>query len=279
MKSVTIVGAGAVGRSIALALFHNRVKIDGIYSESGRSARNLARIVQCNHSGVLDSSTKISNIIIIAVPDNQIRDVAASLVKDVRSLKNRIILHTSGALSSDELSDLRKKGAAVASFHPLQTFSRSESQTSLEDIWCAVEGDRKAFATAQAIGKKLLMNIFTITKKDKPLYHASAVFASNYLITLLSAVEELSEHIRIPKKNIWKIYSPLILQTLHNATSSSPAAALTGPIVRGDIKTITKHIKALSTPSLKHLAMLYSVLGIETTRMVKKKNARRLSHP
>jgi len=274
VKSVTIVGAGAVGRSIALALFQNRVKIDGIYSESGRSAQNLAKKIRCSNFGIFDNASLTSEIVIIAVPDNQIRDVAASLAKDFGSIKNKIIFHTSGALSSDELSNLRKRKAAVASFHPLQTFSRSENQTSLNDIWCAVEGDRKAISATRAIGKKLHMNIFTIAKKDKPLYHASAVFASNYLITLLSVVEELSEHIRIPKKNIWKIYSPLILQTLHNSTSSSPAEALTGPIVRGDIKTITKHIKALSTPSLKHLAMLYSVLGIETTRLVKKKNAR-----
>jgi predicted short-subunit dehydrogenase-like oxidoreductase (DUF2520 family) len=106
------------------------------------------------------------------------------------------------------------------------------------------------------------------------LYHASAVFASNYLVTLFSVVEEISGIIRIPKKNIWKIYSPLIFQTIHNAMNSSPAAALTGPIVRGDTETIAKHINALSIPKLRHLALLYSALGIETTRLAKKKHAR-----
>ncbi len=274
MKSVTIIGAGAVGRSIALALFHNRVKINSIYSEHGKSARFLAKKVRCATRGMLKKSSSLSEIVIIVVPDRRIRDVAVSLSQNIGSLRNRIVFHTSGALTSDELEILRKKGAVVASFHPLQTFSCAKKQTLLKNIWCAVEGDKKAVSVARVFGNKIGMNIFTIAKKDKPLYHASAVFASNYLITLLSVVEELSEHIRIPKKNIWKIYSPLILQTLHNATSSSPAEALTGPIVRGDIKTITKHIKALSTPSLKHLAMLYSVLGIETTRLVKKKNVR-----
>ncbi|MDP1675761.1 MAG: DUF2520 domain-containing protein [Bacteroidota bacterium] len=274
MKSVTIVGAGAVGRSIALALFYNRVKIDGIYSESGKSARSLAKKVHCNNFGTLTVNSLLSKIIIIAVPDDRIRITAVLLGKNPRLLKSKTVFHTSGALTSDELAAVRKRGAVVASFHPLQTFSRSKNETPLKNIWCAVEGDKKAIATARVLGNKLRMNIFTIAKKDKPLYHAAAVFASNYLITLLSVVEELSDHIRIPKKNIWKIYSPLILQTIHNAIHSSPAAALTGPIVRGDTETIKKHIKALSIPSLNHLAMLYSVLGIETTRLVKGKNAR-----
>ncbi len=274
MKSVTIVGAGAVGRSIALALFYSKVKIDGIYSENGISARTLAKKVHCNNFGKLNSEASLSEIVILAVPDSQIKNVAEVLAKNFVLLKNRIVFHTSGALTSDAIGVLRKKRAVVASFHPLQTFSRSKEQTSLKNIWCAVEGDRKAVAAAREIGKKLQMNIFTVSKNDKSLYHVSAVFASNYLVTLLSVVETISEHIHISKKNIWKIYSPLIFQTIHNAVNSSPASALTGPIVRGDVETIAKHIKALSIPPLKHLAVLYSVIGIETTRLAKKKNAR-----
>ena len=274
MKSVTIIGAGAVGRSIAFALFYSKVKINGIYSENGVSARTLARKVRCNNFGMLNNNAQLSELIIIAVPDSRIKDIVKSLAKDSGSLKNRSIFHTSGALTSDEISVLRKKGAAVASFHPLQTFSRLKEQTSLKDIWCAVEGDQKAVAVARVLGKKIGMNIFTVLKKNKVLYHASAVFASNYLVTVLSVVETISEFIHIPPKKVWKIYSPLVLQTVYNAIKFSPATALTGPIVRGDVETIAKHIKALSIPPLKHLAVLYSVLGIETTRLVKKKNAR-----
>ncbi len=274
MKTVTIVGAGAVGRSIALALFNTKVKIRGIYSENGKSAAALAKKIHCKSFGILNDQSSLSENIIIAVPDKNIKSVTAVLAKNINRVNNRIIFHTSGALDSEILSNLKKQGAVCASFHPLQTFSRSNKRTSLKDIWCAVEGDRKAIRAAQVLGKALKAHIFTISKKEKPLYHASAVFASNYLTTVLSIVEELSDHVRIPKKNIWKIYSPLILQTVHNTFNSSPAAALTGPIVRGDTETIKKHIKALSTPSLKHLVMLYSVLGIETTRLVKKKNAR-----
>jgi len=274
VKSVTIVGAGAVGRSIALALFYSRVKIAGVYSLNGTSARLLAKKVRCINFGTLSNKSLITDIIIIAVPDNRIKDVVTSFIKNFGTVRDKIIFHTSGALTSDELILLRKKGASIASFHPLQTFSRSKKQTSLKNIWCAVEGDRKAISTAQVLGKTLKMNVFTISKKDKLLYHASAVFASNYLVTLLSVVEEISQIIHISKKNVWKIYSPLILQTVQNVLHSSPIAALTGPIVRGDTKTVAKHIKALSTPKLKHLAMLYSALGIETTRLIKKKNAR-----
>lgn len=274
MKTVTIVGAGTVGRSIAHALFYSRVKIEGIYSDKGKSAAKLAKIIHCNNYGILNEQSSLSDIVIIAVPDKNIKNVAGVISKNLNKVRNRIIFHTSGALDSEILSEVKKKGAVCASFHPLQTFSRSKKLTSMMGIWCAVEGDRRAISVAHELGKALRANIFTISKKDKPLYHATAVFASNYLTTILSIVEELSAYIRIPKKKIWKIYSPLILQTVLNTFNSSPAEALTGPIVRGDTETIKKHIKALSTPSLKHLAMLYSVLGIETTRLVKKKHAR-----
>ncbi len=273
MKTISIIGAGAVGRSIALALFYSGVTIAGVYSKNGRTATALAKKVCAQKFGSMSNFEFLSDVVIIAVPDDMISDVAKALAKKSRSLKGKIIFHTSGALTSDELLSLKRKGASVASFHPLQTFSPSKQQTSLKDVWCAVEGDAKAITIARAIGRKLRVNVFTILKKDKTLYHASAVFASNYLVTLLSVVEEIARTINIPEKNIWNIYSSLIVQTLQNVFSSSPKFALTGPIARGDVRTVVKHIKALSKPTLNHLVALYSALGIETTRLVKKKHA------
>ncbi len=274
MKSVTIVGAGAVGRSIALALFYSNIEIRGIYSEQGVSAQSLAKKVRCGNFGTIEKCKGPSDIVIIAVPDKQIRAVAEILAEQFQSVRNRTIVHTSGALNSDELLLLKKKGAATASFHPLQTFSRSKRETTLKNIWCAVEGDRRAVTQVKALGKIIGLNIFTIKKKDKPLYHASAVFASNYLVTLLSVVESISRLIHIPKKDVWKIYSPLIRQTIQNVIDTSPSQALTGPILRGDTETVSKHIQVLTNPKLEQIAELYSVLGLETIRLVKRKNAR-----
>lgn len=274
MKSVTIIGAGAVGRSIALALFYSGVTVSGVYSRSGRSAAAIGKKVHAKHVGTVKEFQWPSDVVIIAVPDADIQDVVKKISSVVGSMKGKTVFHTSGALTSDELSVLKRKGASIGSFHPLQTFSDSKRRTSMVNIWCAVEGDAAAIKISGTLARKLGSSIFEITKKQKGLYHASAVFASNYLVTLLSVVEEMAVTIHIPKKDIWKIYSPLILQTVQNVLNSSPRAALTGPIVRGDIITVMNHIKALSKPPLNHLVTLYSALGIETTRLVKKKYAR-----
>ncbi len=274
MKSVAIIGAGAVGRSIALALFYSGIKVAGIYSRNGRSAAAIAKKIRAKNTGKVKDFQWSADVVIIAVPDADIRTVVKEISSTARSLKGTTVLHTSGALTSDELLMVKRKGAFIGSFHPLQTFPDSKRRTSLNNIWCAVEGDISAIKVSRMLATRLGASIFEITKKQKTLYHASAVFASNYLVTLLSVVEEIAGAIHIPKKDLWKIYSPLIMQTVKNVLNSSPRAALTGPIVRGDLTTVVKHIKALSGPQLTHLVTLYSALGIETTRLAQKKNAR-----
>ena len=99
----------------------------------------------------------------------------------------------------------------------------------------------------------------------------AGVFASNYFVTLLSVVEKLAADSGISRRLIWKIYQPIIGQTLRNVVGSSPASALTGPIARGDTETVIRHLRALSTKKLAHLTALYSSLGIETIRLAKEK--------
>jgi predicted short-subunit dehydrogenase-like oxidoreductase (DUF2520 family) len=267
---ITIIGAGAVGSSIALALFYKRVKIAGIYSLSGISAKKIAKIIGTIKNGRLDSLELTQGVVIVAVPDKQVSSVVNMLMLKQIPLRGCIFLHTSGALSSDALLPLKRKGASIASFHPIQTFPSSKT-TSLKNIWAAIEGNPKAVLAAKQLAKILQMHTFTIPKEAKVLYHTAAVFASNYLVTLLSVVEQVADRIKIPHKNIWKIYQPLIEQTLRNVVSSSPANALTGPIARGDVETIEKHLQELSKKKLDHLVPLYSVLGLETARLARKK--------
>lgn len=270
MKPVTIIGAGAVGRSIALALFYKGIAIDGIYSLSGKSARTLGKKVRSNHSGVLDRHSIMSRLIVVAVPDSAIRTVAGTIGRILPSMKNRTVIHTSGACSSDELHGLKKRGGSTASFHPMQTFPRSKA-TRLKGIWIAVEGDTRARAQCSALAKILDARTFTISKEAKVLYHMAGVFASNYFVTLLSVVEKLAAESGIPPSLIWKIYQPIIGQTLRNVVGSSPGSALTGPIARGDTVTVMKHVRALSKKSLTPYKALYSALGIETVRLLKEK--------
>ncbi|MFA6456512.1 MAG: Rossmann-like and DUF2520 domain-containing protein [Bacteroidota bacterium] len=273
MKRITIIGSGAVGRSLALALSQCGVVVSGIYSEHGKTAASVAKKIKAKHAGTLEEFKTDSSIIIIAVPDGRIANVARSLSLHGAGLKGKTIVHTSGALSGDELSALRRRGASVGSFHPLQTFPKSLPLTSLKNIWFAVEGDAGAVAASKSLAKSIGARTFLLTKKNKTLYHIAAVFASNYQVALFSVVEELASTLGIPRHQVWDIFRPLITQTLHNVFASSPAEALTGPIARGDYKTITKHLAVLeSSKKLKHLIPLYSTLGVETAKLAKRKN-------
>ncbi|MEW5798630.1 MAG: Rossmann-like and DUF2520 domain-containing protein [Bacteroidota bacterium] len=270
MKPVTIIGAGAVGRSIALALFYGGVKIDSIYSLHGRTARDLSKKVKARISGSRGEISDVADHVILSVPDGEITSVASTLAQRCGALNRKIILHTSGALSSSELLAVKKRGASVGSFHPMQTFPRN-TRISFKDVWCAIEGDTRALKFAKRLAKIFHAHTFAISKEEKVLYHTAGVFASNYLVTLLSVVERIALESGIPRKNLWKIYGNIILRTVENVLVSSPADALTGPIARGDVETVTRHLEALSTTTLNHLVPLYSALGIETARLARKK--------
>jgi len=276
--SITVVGAGAVGRSIALALFYAGADIVSIFSESGVSARSLARRVKAAQAGKLSDATRVGRVILICVPDSSINEAVRELSRNSFLKKGMIVLQTSGAVNSRVLDPLRKRGVSAGSFHPMQSFPRDRT-TNLKEIWWSVEGDRAAVKTAREVVKKLHSKIFTIPKEAKVLYHTAGVFASNYIVILLSIVEEIALEVNISPKDVWKIFLPIILSTIENVATTSPVKALTGPIARGDAETVARHIKALSQKKLHRLVSVYSILGIETARLAKKKYARRLSHP
>lgn len=271
MNSVTIIGAGAVARSIALALFYGGVKIDGIYSLHGNSAELLARKVKARVFGRITDISSVAGVTVLCVPDGSISSTAGLIAKQCTNLKHKVIIHTSGALSSNELGILKKRGASVGSFHPMQTFPKNRN-TQLKDVWIAIEGERRALHAGRELAKILGAHTFAISKEAKVLYHTAGVFAANYLVTLLSAVEQIAKEIDIPRKNLWNIYTPIIEQTLSNVIATSPEEALTGPIARGDLGTVTKHVRALSTKKLNHLVPLYAALGVETARVARKRN-------
>lgn len=272
MKKITIIGAGAVGRSIAAALSSAGIPVDGIYSRRGASAARIGKMVNIKKYGPFNGLVPLSGLTVIAVPDAQISSVVSELIQAHRSVKGLTFLHTSGAMTSDELQLLKRRGASIGSFHPMQTFSNVRRSTSFSNIYCAVEGDATAVKDGEALAKAAGAKSFRLRKSDKTKYHIAAVFASNYLVTLLSAAEQAASAAGISGVKFRRIIRPLVMQTAENVLSTNPAAALTGPIVRGDGVTVTRHIKTLETVrNLKHLLPLYAALGIETAHLAKRR--------
>ena len=158
--------------------------------------------------------------------------------------KGRVALHSSGALTSDELSSLRKRGAAVASVHPLMTFVR-RSRPSLAGVPFALEGDIVAVRVAARIVKDLGGHAYPIRKAEKAAYHAWGTFASPLFTALLATTEQVAAAAGVTPKAARRRMIPILLQTLANYASFDAAGAFSGPIVRGDVDTVKRHLRVL----------------------------------
>jgi predicted short-subunit dehydrogenase-like oxidoreductase (DUF2520 family) len=185
-----------------------------------------------------------AEIVWFCVPDGVISAAAQSL-SEATNWSGKVALHSSGALTSEELAVLRKQGAAVASVHPLMTFVQG-SHPALDEVPFAIEGDSTAVRTAQAIVSNLRGHAFTIRKEYKEAYHAWGTFASPLLTALLAASERVAVAAGVNRKTARERMLPILQQTLANYARLGAAESFSGPIPRGDLATVRKHLKVLS---------------------------------
>jgi predicted short-subunit dehydrogenase-like oxidoreductase (DUF2520 family) len=179
----------------------------------------------------------------ITVPDDTIATVASQLSRS-QSWRGFTVFHSSGALTSDVLAPLRKKGAKVASVHPGMTFVHNSVPT-MQGVPFGVEGDSSAVRLAKKIVKAMGGTAVTIRKQDKVLYHAFDSFASPLLIALLAALEEVGKSAGIKQSSLKKMAGPLLRRTLGNYLEHGTAAAFSGPLIRGDVATTSRHLEHL----------------------------------
>jgi len=268
---VSIVGAGAVGSSIGRALYEKGYPIGSVISRTGDRAISLARSVKCNRvSTQIADVAPDSECILLAVPDGALPAVAGQLSK-LRALKFKKLfaVHCSGVQAADVLEPLRRRGALVASMHPIQTFPSDRHahhrRTALRGIYYGIEGEPEALARTKRLVDDLEGKAVIIGKEMKPLYHVVCVMASNYMLVFLNAIEELTKMLNV-QPGWTEIFGPLMTATMENAVRQTAAASLTGPIVRGDLSTINLHLRALSRYAPEFLP-LYTMGGIEVARI------------
>ena len=242
---VAIVGAGNLGTALALALHGSGYAIDSVVVRSRggplRKARNLAKRVGAR--AATDLSEVRAELIWICVPDSSIARVARSLA-DQTKWKGKAAVHSSGALTSDELLVLRERGAAVASVHPLMTFVRG-SRPALTGVPFAIEGDAAALRVARRVVRDLGGHDYLIRKKDKASYHAWATFASPLFTALLATTEQVAPLAGVSRKAARQRMIPILQQTLANYAAFGATGSFSGPIVRGDVDTVKRHLHVL----------------------------------
>ena len=244
--SITIIGAGNLAGALARSLHEAGYEIDQIVlraqAASMRRARRLAHEVGA--FAVAASRAQIqSEVVWFCVPDAAIARAAQSLTTSA-DWTGKVALHSSGALASDELTVLRDRGAAAASVHPLMTFVPG-SHPSLAGVPFAIEGDSAAVRRVRSIVKNLGGRVYSIRKEDKAAYHAWGTFASPLLTTLLVTSEHVAAGAGVKPKAAKKMMLPMILQTVANYAAFEAARAFSGPIIRGDLETVKRHLRTL----------------------------------
>jgi predicted short-subunit dehydrogenase-like oxidoreductase (DUF2520 family) len=243
---ITVVGAGNLASALAVSLRAAGYKIDQIISQkkpaSMRRARKLAREVGALAMPAVRAQIH-AEIVWFCVPDAAIAGAAKSLA-EAANWSGKVALHSSGALTSEELAVLRLRGAAVASVHPLMTFVRG-SRPSLVDVPFAIEGSRKAVRAAGALIRNLHGKAFSIRKQHKEAYHAWGMFASPLLTALLANNERVAAAAGVTSRAAREKMLPILKQTLVNYARLGAPGTFSGPIARGDVATVEKHLKVL----------------------------------
>ena len=245
--TVSIVGPGSLGSALALNLSRAGYRIEFLVVRSGKKVSpgtsKLARSVNARVIAMGETPLD-SDLVWIAVPDDAIAQVAAQLAES-QDWRRKTVFHSSGALTSDVLSPLRKKRAKVASVHPGMTFVR-QSVPVLKGVPFGVEGDAAAVRLAKKLVSEIGASAYSIKPENKVLYHAFGAFASPMLIALMTALEQVGIAAGIRPSHIRTMAAPLLRQTLDNYLQHGAPAAFSGPLVRGDVATVHKHLAALA---------------------------------
>lgn len=264
---VAIVGAGAMGRALALRLADRGYPILAVLSRTRSKAEALGRA-----AGTPVASDRLfdlppdARLVLICVGDDAIGEVAASLAGVQHPWRETVAAHLSGALPAAALDSLAREGAAVLSFHPLQTISGEADARTLDGAYVGLEGDPKGVATGTALAVGLGLRPVVLTPDDKPRYHLAATLAANFLVTLVGMVQEVLASLGLSPAAGFALVAPLLRGTLGNLDHRSPEEALTGPVVRGDLETLQSHGRALRQ-HLPQLIPAYAALTVETVRL------------
>lgn len=260
--SIAIVGPGKLGTALAEALRDAGFRIEAIVGKPRRQSSKVRRVHGKN------SSAARADVVWFCVPDAEIAKAARSMA-GTWDWKGKIALHSSGALTSGELDVLRRRGAAVASVHPMMTFVRG-SHPSLAEVPFALEGDARAVRVARRIVKDLGGKSYSIRKQDKPAYHAWGTFASPLLTALLATTEKVAALARVKGKAARQRVIPILRQTLANYEAFGGSGGFSGPIVRGDVETVRAHLKVLrAAPAAREV---YVALACAALRHLPTKN-------
>ena len=258
---VAVIGAGRMGQGIALALSRSGTEVTLLV----RTLRSVPAplVVQVENWG---GACRHADLALIATPDTAIGLIAERVRAEGGIGARQTVLHLSGLLGRDALSALGATGAALGSFHPLQTVADPlTAEERLRGAFAGIEGDERALTVGTRLAGLLGMTPVRIPAHAKPAYHAGATLVANYTVALMGMAVRLAEQAGVPPETAARLYLPLLHGAADNLDQLPAAAALTGAIRRGDAGTVAAHLAALAPRD----RVVYAALGLEALALAR----------
>jgi predicted short-subunit dehydrogenase-like oxidoreductase (DUF2520 family) len=272
--SVFIMGAGVVGTALAARLVRAGIPVIGLHGrqvELTDAARAISGVV--GSTGEIPDIMSESDIIIVSVRDERIREVAERLVNEKRLRPTQVVLHTSGAnAAASVLAIARPHVRAVGTLHPLVSFA--DPRVAIEhmrEVAFGIEGDEPAKAFAKRLVRAMGARAVFLEAENLPLYHAGAVLASNYVVALADMAQRLLVTAGVPQDQALPMLIPLLSSVVQNLAQVGLPAALTGPVERGDVSSVEQHLRVLEARA-PDLLELYRLVGRDVLRLAREKS-------
>lgn len=247
MATLNLVGAGHVGRALGrLFARQGGFTVQDVLTRSQAGAREAVDFIGAGHACATLAQMRPATVWMLAVGDDAIAPACAALAQ-AGQLAGAIVFHCSGAKASGELQAARAAGALVASVHPVRSFADPQAVAAdFAGTFCGIEGDEGALALLEPAFTAIGARLVRIDPAAKTVYHAAAVFASNYLVTVVDAALRAYEAAGVPAEVARELARPLASEALANVFRLGPEAALSGPVARGDFATVARQQEAVT---------------------------------
>lgn len=269
--TLNLVGAGHVGRVLGrLFAASGAFTVQDVLTRSAASAQEAVAFIGAGQACSDLHAMRPARVWLLAVGDDMIAPSCTALAA-AQPLAGAVVFHCSGAKASTELQAAREAGALAASVHPVRSFADPQSVAAeFAGTFCGIEGEAAALALLEPAFEALGARLVRIDPAAKTVYHAAAVFASNYLVTVLDAALRAYQAAGVPESVARELARPLALETVANVFRIGPEAALSGPVARGDLATVARQQQAVSHWDAA-TGRLYEALVAPTAELARRK--------
>ncbi len=268
-RGFTIIGTGRVGSALAQQLYQKGYIIRSLFNRTRTNCEKIAGLTETRSTGIFPKSgDELGDLVFLSLPDDQIVDYVQQVKEKLPDPGRSAWVHTSGGTPTGILQPLADSGAAVASFHPVQTFNGKNHETAFERTYVTLNGNEGLCNDLKQIVRELGGRPLVVDNHQKMAIHLAAVFVCNYYAPLFAASRQILRDNGVEVRSS-DLFEPIVRQSVEGLLYNSPADVLTGPVVRGDAGTIKQHLGVLKkSPQWERI---YRELGMVTLQLAREK--------